>query len=635
MDASRCGVRLPFWLHSVLSTQYLVLSTKYEKRRSRREEQRENEKSAEKRSLPVPASRQTFRISVGCSLLGGLLLWASFPPLNLWPIAWAAPLPWLYLVLRPQPMTRWAYFGIWLGSCVHWLLMLQGIRLANLLLYPGWIILSAYLAIYLPFFVGLCRVAICRKISMVVAAPVVWVGLELARGYVATGFSAGLLSHSQTDWSAILQIADICGAYGVSFLMMLVAASTGQILFASRLFVDAKSPREKSRSWEHDLVTMFGPLARYWSAIIAAPLLSATLLYGYWRLTEKPPGEDSSSLKIALIQGSRDVHIDMTEQDAVERMEHYIELTDQARRENSGLDLVIWPESMFALPEVVQTGSFHLPREEVRAIQRGQQEFRSSLVERAAALNPGVETDDSPHTHFWFCTTTFALAGGKPTIYNTAILADENGQIISRYHKMHAVMFGEYIPFAGWFPWIYDVIPIGGMTEGDKPVAARVKELAFSPSICFESTVPHLIRKQVLELKKQGTPPDVLVNLTNDGWFHGSSILDLHLRCGIYRAIENRRPLLIAANTGISAHIDGSGRMLVRGPKRQPQILVANVQPDGRTPLYHTVGDWPAWACLAASSLLLVVGLILRRRDQKSGIERSTAHESERTALGK
>jgi apolipoprotein N-acyltransferase len=143
-----------------------------------------------------------------------------------------------------------------------------------------------------------------------------------------------------------------------------------------------------------------------------------------------------------------------------------------------------------------------------------------------------------------------------------------------------------------------------------------------------------LIRQHVLQLEKQGASPDVLVNLTNDGWFHGSSILDLHLRCGIFRAIENRRPLLIAANTGISAHIDGSGRVLSRGPKRKPQILVVKVQPDGRTPLYHTLGDWPAWACLAASSLLVVVGLIFRRRDQKVGIAEPAAHESERNAPG-
>jgi apolipoprotein N-acyltransferase len=192
-------------------------------------------------------------------------------------------------------------------------------------------------------------------------------------------------------------------------------------------------------------------------------------------------------------------------------------------------------------------------------------------------------------------------------------------------------MFGEYIPLAGALPaWIGDQFPIDGMSEGNKPVVAEVKGMRMSPSICFESTVPHLIRRQVVQLTKTGTPPDVLVNLTNDGWFHGSAILDLHFRCSIFRTIENRKPLLIAANTGISAHIDGSGRVLQRGPKREPAILVAAVHPDGRVPLYHSLGDWPAILCSVACGLLLVIGAVARVRDKKPGIERPGVHESGR-----
>jgi apolipoprotein N-acyltransferase len=151
------------------------------------------------------------------------------------------------------------------------------------------------------------------------------------------------------------------------------------------------------------------------------------------------------------------------------------------------------------------------------------------------------------------------------------------------------------------------------MTEGKQAVAGTVKGWVLCPSICFESTVPHLIRAQVLELEKKGTRPDVLVNLTNDGWFYGSSILDLHLKCSVFRAIENRRPMLIAANTGISAHIDGSGRIVLRAPKREPQVLVASVQPDGRRPLYLLIGDLPALACTACCCLLLGIGFMRQR----------------------
>jgi apolipoprotein N-acyltransferase len=579
--------------------------------------QREETGAAEKTApQPMPEGRKTFYVALGCSLLGGLILWAAFPPLNLWLVAWLAPLPWVYLILRPQPITRWAYFGIWVGGFVHWLLMLQGIRLANIWLYFGWVLLAAYLAVYLPLFVGLCRVAAQGlRISAVLTVPVVWVGLELARGYIVTGFSAGLLSHTQTDWPALLQIADVFGAYGVSFVMMLVTAALGQVLCASRLFFGATPPSklENGRSLDHDLATMFGPLAKYWHGPAAVLVLASTLAYGYLRLSENNPGKESDSLTVALIQGSRDVHVDLPEADAVERMDHYVNLTDQARREIPVLDLVIWPESMFRLPEVNLAEPYLVPSSGLQEIQ---EEFRVAIDERVKSLNSNTDSAEVPPTRFWFCTTSVILGDNrKRTFHNTAILVDENGQIISRYHKMHGVMFGEYVPFGGWFPGIYDFVPIEGMTEGNQAAAATVRGWTFCPSICFESTIPHLIRSQVLQLEKNGTRPDVLVNLTNDGWFYGSSILDLHLKCSVFRAIENRRPMLIAANTGISAHIDGSGRILQRAPKRRAQVLVATVQPDGRRPFYLLIGDLPALACTAFCGLLIGIGL-LRKRGQ-------------------
>ncbi len=564
-----------------------------ESRKSRRKnEKRVDDQAAVVRSLPMPESRRTFCVSLGCSVLGGLLLWVAFPPLNWWPIAWLAPLPWLYLVLRPTPMTRWAYVGIWLGSFVHWLLMLQGISLAHLLLIGGWVALAAYLAVYVPLFVGLCRVGQRLRIPIVIGAPVIWVGLELARGYIITGFSAGLLSHSQTDWLALVQTADVFGAYGVSFVMMLAAAAVARALVpAGRTF---------------------------WPLIPAAIVMVLTLAYGSFRLAETPPSPGTPPLHVALIQGSRDVHIDMDFEQSLERMQHYSELTKQAREQNARLDLVIWPESMFALPHILLSPGTVVPSDQEEAIGQFRQEFPKALRQASELLNPPANSSDGNPTLFYFCTTTFDYGSSRRLAYNSAILADEHGEIISRYDKTHAVMFGEYVPFAGWFPVIYDFIPVEGMTEGDQPIAAQVKGLSFSPSICFESTVPHLIRSQVLTLEKQGTPPDVLVNLTNDGWFYGSSILDLHLKCSTFRAIENRRPVLIAANTGISAHIDGSGRVLVHGPKRQPQVLIAAVTPDGRRPLYHTLGDWPAISCAAACMSLLVTGLMLRRKKSVS-----------------
>ena len=132
-------------------------------------------------------------------------------------------------------------------------------------------------------------------------------------------------------------------------------------------------------------------------------------------------------------------------------------------------------------------------------------------------------------------TSTYVYGAGLPKTYNTALLADPEGKIAGRYYKMHAVMFGEYVPLADRLPWLATATPLGsGMSVGSEPQAFEVAGLTMSPSICFESVVPQLIRSHLLHLERQGKPADVLVSVTNDGWFWGSAILDHHLACAVH-----------------------------------------------------------------------------------------------------
>jgi apolipoprotein N-acyltransferase len=145
----------------------------------------------------------------------------------------------------------------------------------------------------------------------------------------------------------------------------------------------------------------------------------------------------------------------------------------------------------------------------------------------------------------------------------------------------------------------------------------------YAPDICYETVIPHLIRRQVLELREQGEEPDVLVNITNDGWFRGSSELDMHLACGVFRAIEMRKPLVIAANTGFSASIDGNGRILQQGPRRKSDALIAHVALDSRRSHYLDHGDWFSGLCLLGCAGLACVGLWTRNRSSKNSETRS------------
>jgi len=241
-----------------------------------------------------------------------------------------------------------------------------------------------------------------------------------------------------------------------------------------------------------------------------------------------------------------------------------------------------------------------------------QDAYRRLLSDEAARVNSPLP-DAASGTHLIVGTTTQLFSKSPRRVYNSALLCDRSGTIVGRYYKTHPVMFGEYIPLGDWFPWVYRVSGMGGgLAIGDGPRLFEVAGLRLSPNICFESTIPHLVRGQLQQLARRGEPADVIVNVSNDGWFWGSSILDLHFRSNVFRAVENRKPLLVAANTGISSWIDGNGQIRSRGHRRQAEFLLAEVRADGRSSPYHLVGDWAAWICAAACVAL--AGLGIRRR---------------------
>lgn len=518
--------------------------------------------------------------------LGGLLLWLAFPPVGWNILAWIAPVPWLMLCRKSQPLTRRNYFGIWIGSLLFWLVLLQGIRKAHPANYLGLLALSSYLSVYLPAFVAIARTAVHhQRIPLWLAAPVIWTAFEFIRGGLFTGFSVALLGHTQVNQVWLIQIADVTGASGVSFLMMLFAAS----LEAARSHVD------RARRWI--------PLAT------SVALIAATLGYGWWRIhSVTAPVE--APLKVALLQGTRDKIFSYNPELEQQSFRQYFELMKRARAVHPDLDLIVWPEGAFtaSLPELIARGTVEPPTgsglslsEIQQNIEQRQQAFADKLRATAAEANRGsnLEIGERGKVHLILGATTFELQGSKTRNFNSALCVDPFGQITERYYKMHLVMFGEYIPFARVLPWLANWTPIGqGVTPGERPASFEVKGYRLAPSICFESTVPHVIRDQVVQLSKEsGKAPDILINITDDGWFWGSNILDLHLACAIFRAVEMRRPFLVAANTGISANIDGSGRVLERLPHRREGFIVADVRHDDRISVYERCGELFSGLC--------------------------------------
>ena len=179
-------------------------------------------------------------------------------------------------------------------------------------------------------------------------------------------------------------------------------------------------------------------------------------------------------------------------------------------------------------------------------------------------------------------------------IYNSAVLVTPDGRWCqadrreqSYYDKMHLVPFGEYMPFVKSIPWLQSLSPLcTSDAAGQRPKGFLLKGICLVPNICYETVLPHVIRNQLVALRRDGHEPQVLVNVTNDGWFWGSNELEMHLACGVFRTVECRRPMVIAANTGISASIDSDGRILALGRTRHEDIILADVRLDRRETWY-------------------------------------------------
>lgn len=574
-------------------------------------------------ALPRPANQVRWSLALSAAIL----LWASYAPLQLTLTSLFALVPWIVLCAIPAPFRRSDYFRLWIAGCLFWLLTLQGIRLAYWPLYAGWFALSLYLAIYIPLFVGITRVAHHHwRIPLWIAAPIVWMTLEITRAYFLTGFAGLLLSHSLVRVPLLLQAADQISAYGVGALVVLTNAVLAQAWLAYR-----------SRTVKSAI-----------PALLTGTVVTVGILaYGQIKLSEtrELATNNKPLLRMALIQENAPTMFEATEQLRQDAWQRYAQGTKKAVERFEFFDVVVWPESVFTATEPImldhsqgelppELAAAKVSKEQLtKSVQSINRMFtlkaqallraaRKPMNESANAETAGVET--TPDVYAIVGTDIYDI---QPTIlkrYNCAGLIGPNAQLLDSYAKMHLVMFGEYFPFNGFFGLLYQMFGMAPLSVGEGDKTFHINNVRLAPSVCFESMVPHRIASQVRTLTAKGDSPDILVNITNDGWFRGSSMLDHHLACSTLAAIENRRPMVIAANTGISAWIDGSGQVQARGARMSPDQLLAEPYRDSRWGLFQVVGDWPIRMIALLTWLIYVGGLVQQKYFRKDSIAKSS-----------
>ncbi len=526
------------------------------------------------------------------ALLSLALLWLSFPPVGLWWLAWLAPAPLIWLVLAPDLPGRRPYWQLYWVGFIYWLATFYFIPIPHPALWLAWIALGLYLAVYIPLLVGFSRVLVRDlQLPALLFIPIVWTGLEWCRGHFATGHSFACLSHTQYLQPIMIQTADIFGAYTITFAIAMVSVGVGFLSWPIGKLMLGESAENWSIKKMDVAFNFFGSLL----------MLGVVLLYGQTRLNEPIQLKGDSVANIGLIQSSHDVIFSpMTEQQLNTQTDNKRRLTHQAREQWNDLDLIVWPESGFIPYTDLLSNYDDEVTVEAMADARirhwsDMTGFPSKFANPIPMLTGGMTSDPAREENF-----------------NSAFLISTDGTVAKRYFKNHLVMFGEYIPFSQQFPFLESLSPQRSLTFGTKFESITVKDVNLAPSICFESTVPHFIRRQLNQLADDGNEPDAMVNLTNDGWFFGTSCLDLHLACNVMRAVEMRKPHLIASNTGISANIDSCGRLLEAGPKRAETVIRAQIKPANRSSFYREHGEWIPLGFACVCGLAAVIGLISR-----------------------
>lgn len=536
-------------------------------------------------------------------LLGSLLCYLAHPPVGWSFLAWIGPAAWFYVARLPVMPGRRPYRALWLAGMVYWLATVQWIRLPHELNIFGLFLLAAYLGAYLPLIVGLSRVAVFRLgIPLWLAAPVAWTGLEWVRARLMTGFLMASLAHTQIRSTAIIQIADVLGEYGVTFLIILVASALAELIYQLR---------EPERLRPQRILA---------PVVAAIASIAITLVYGYSSLiglavaTKNSNRAEPYNVTIALIQSDMLADWKGTPERDDTVMEQMIGLSRQAVREHGSVDLIVWPETMFRM-FLHQSDDGYRPQ--LKDADLWFEQAPRYLGQLTRELNAPVLV--GLDRFFWAPRSTEevqAEATGDPYVYeqfNSSAAYDRSGKFVGTYDKMHLLPFGEYIPFVRWLPFLRNYSPItGGAQPGVGPTALEIEGVVYAPNICYETVLPHLIRRQVAELSRQGKTPDVLVNLTNDAWYWGSSELDMHLASGVFRAVEMRTPLVVSANRGLSAHVDHLGRIVAATERDVPATLVATVTLPPRSgefpSLFAAYGDWFALACLVCCMVLAAIG---------------------------
>ena len=545
------------------------------------------------------------------------------PPIGWSPLAWMSLVPFI-LACSPDAQPRRLALAAYIVSLCYWLANLYWVFPITVV---GWATFCLYTALLWPMLAMSLRFCRAKKIPLFIATPILVVGAERLQGFLLGGFFWRFLAHSQYANITLIQIADIFGAAGVSFLIAMVNGLLAELIIDARCF--------KSIFRINNLVR---------TALVSAAVIAA-VAYGRWRINQSP-GFITQGPLVASLQSNIPQSVKKSFEQSDKLFEELMETSKAAAQ--AGAELIVWPETMVQATLNPQILALLEPSHAYLA-------FDQALKEHAK---------DTAYV------LVGAYGGGKPEFqddstirlgerYNSAFLYRPDGtQSPQHYDKIHLVPFGEVLPLRKTVPWFYsflmklEFIPYHydySLDYGSEYTAFEISNSAawqpqaklgdgpagvcrFGVIICYEDTIPAIARRFALDERGQKRI-NWLVNISNDGWFvrfsggkvHPSAEQPQHAAVCAFRSVENRLAVLRSVNTGISCLIDSLGRIRddyiaasgdfpAKAMERKGMAgwFVDKMPIDSRITFFSKYGQWLDFCCTACFVLLIMLMLLAR-----------------------
>jgi apolipoprotein N-acyltransferase len=541
------------------------------------------------------------------AICSGLLYAACFAPFNLTWFCWIALTPLITAIWFSgrESRHRWLrnlLLGYVAGLTFFWVVFFWLTTVTIL----GWFVLEFYMAIYFAtwaWFCGLIRPRSTTRRSPVAskwdqmlaqartaAAPAqspwtkstnnlrlafvlaaAWTTLEWLRGWIFSGFGWNGLGVALHDNWPLIQITELTGVAGLSFIVAF--ANVIVLTTAYRLVIEART-------------RMMRP---HFDFTVTMAAIVGVLIFGL-RASQVSPV--ATPLRVAAVQSNVPQQQKFDPQFTRRIFDQFRRLSEIALRSNPPPDLLVWPESSMPGPVLADQESY---------------KFVMDLAASADSdlLLGTIDQEDGD-------------------VYNAALLVSDSGERVQMYRKVHLVPFGEFVPGRHTVPLLARIV--GDQVPGDFKAGKEYSVFALTngdvhvaPLICFEDTIGELTRQFVLPTET-GPGANLLIDVTNDAWFQRSAGSHQHLANAIFRCVETRRPMVRAANTGVTCFVNEFGRITQklqddRGSTFTEGVLTGDI----KVPLEHELtfytrhGELFAKLCAAVTAIAVFVGIAWRK----------------------